>query len=239
MKRQNKLILSIIIVGLIGVGAIVYGTFFSGPDLSLGDKSILVLAVDEGESRPGMGAVDMAFIVELKNGSIHNYTPVYPSGMRHPTQPEPAEAQAQGAGAMMLLHDSLWDSDTEQGITYAKEIVEYNTGTQVDAVVAVNTEAIDAVISSAGEIKIKNETVNISAIDLVRENDQLYGGSMSRGQAVLALASTLSKAANNPDTRSDMVQTAIDQYSKGNIVMVPSGSFMGLMAFKGIDSVNG
>ncbi|KZX15326.1 hypothetical protein MBCUT_15670 [Methanobrevibacter cuticularis] len=239
MERQKKLVIAIIVVAAIGIGAVIWGTFLAGPDLSAGDKSILVLAVDESEPRPGMGAVDMAFMVELKDGSIANYTPIYPSGLRHPTQAEPAEAQAQGAGAKMLLHDSLWDTNTEQGMSYAKEIVEHNEGVKVDAVVAVNTEALDAIISSAGEIEVNGEAVDLKAIDLVRENDELHGGTMSRGDAVMALASALSEAANNGANRDAMIQAALDQYSKGNIVMVPGGSFMGLMASKGIESITG
>ncbi|MBZ9571514.1 DUF4012 domain-containing protein [Methanobrevibacter sp. TMH8] len=239
MERRNKLIILIMVVAAIGVLAIVWGTFLGGPNLAQGDKSILVLAVDEGEKRPGMGAVDMAFVVEMKNGSIANYTPVYPHGMRHPTQAEPAEAQAQGAGSKLLLHDSLWSNDTEQGMEYAKEIVEANTNFTPDAVVAVNTEGLDAVIAAAGPIKVDGKEANISAVDLVRENDQLHGGNMTRGQAVMALASALSTAANNPTTRNAMVQAALDQFSKGNIVMVPQGSFVSLMASKGLGSIIG
>lgn len=237
MERQEKLIIAIVIVAAIGIGAAIWGTFLSGPDLSSGEKNILVLAVDESESRPGMGGVDMTFMINLENGSIKNYTPIYPGGMTHPTQAEPAEAQAQGAGSQMLLHDTLWDTDTEQGMQYASEIVEYHTGIHPDAVVAVNTEAIDAIISSAGELRINGSTVNISAVDLVRENDELYGGSMSRGDAVLNLARAISKAATNENKRSAMVEAALDQYSKGNIVMVPEGSFMGLLATKGFESL--
>ncbi|MCL2115391.1 MAG: DUF4012 domain-containing protein [Methanobrevibacter sp.] len=231
MDRKNKLLMGIIIVGLIGVGALIYGLFLSGPDLAQGNKSVLILAVDESESRPGMGAVDMAFMVELENGSIVNYTPIYPGGMRHPTQSAHPDAQAQGAGAMMLLHDSLWDTDTVQGMKYAQEIVEYNTGMKSDAIVAVNTEAIDAVISAA---KIPT---SLNAADIVRENDQMYGGSMTRGQAVMSLVRALSRAATNEATRNTMIQTALDQYSNGNIIMEPSGSFMSLLATKGFDSI--
>jgi uncharacterized protein DUF4012 len=237
MERKNKLIIAIMVVAAIGILAIVWGTFLGGPDLAQGDKKILVLAVDESETRPGMGAVDMAFMIDMKNGSIANYTPIYPSGMRHPTQAEPSEAQAQGAGAKLLLHDSLWDTNTEQGMQYAKEIVESNTGLKSDAVVAVNTEALDAVISSAGPIKVNGQESNISAIDLVRENDELHGGSLSRGEAVLALAKALSTAANNQTSRDTMIQAALDQYSKGNIVMTPQGSFVSLMASKGLGSL--
>ena len=237
MNRKNKILVGIIIVGLIGLGAFMYDMFLAGPNLSQGDKTILVLAVDESEQRPGMGAVDMTFVIQLKNGHVVNYTPVYPGGMKHPTQPEPANAQAQGAGSRLLLHDSLWDADTVKGMNYAKEIVEANTNFTPDVVVAVNTEAMDAIISSAGGVKIKGVQTNISAADIIRENDQLHGGPMTRGEAVLSLVSALSKAAKNEATRGAMIQTALDQYSKGNIVMVPSGSFISLLFSKGFDSL--
>jgi len=235
MERENKLIVAITIIAAIGILAVLWGTFLGGPNLSEGEKSILVLAVDESEPRPGMGAVDMAFLVELKDGSIKKYTPIYPGGMRHPTVAGPAEAQS--AGDKLLLHDSLWDSDTQKGMHYAKEIIEANTNMNPDAVVAVNIEGLDTVISSAGQHKINGTPVNMSAIDIIRESDELYGGSMSRGDAVMNLATALSTAANNEKIRNTMVQTALDQYAKGNIIMLPEGSFAGLMASKGLGSL--
>ncbi len=68
MERKNKLIIAIAIVSAIGILAVAWGTFLSGPDLSLGNKNILVLASDKDE-QPG-GGVDMAFMVKLENGSI-------------------------------------------------------------------------------------------------------------------------------------------------------------------------
>ena len=86
--------------------------------LASGDKNILVLASDKDE-QPG-GGVDMAYMVKLENGTIANYTPVYPGGMTHPTK------QALGGlEGPMRLHDCLWDGP-EQGMEYAKEIVEAN-----------------------------------------------------------------------------------------------------------------
>ena len=83
-----------------------------------------------------MGACDMAFIVSLRNGEIQNYTAIYPHGMTHPNASEPAEAHAQGAESRLLLHDAFWDSNNEKSMQLAKEIVEYQTRTPIDAVVA-------------------------------------------------------------------------------------------------------
>ena len=65
MERQNKLIIAITLVAAIGLVAMTWETFLEGPDLSIGDKKILVLASDKHE-QPG-GSVDMAFFVELKD----------------------------------------------------------------------------------------------------------------------------------------------------------------------------
>ena len=115
MIRTKKLVIAILIVVLVGLLAIIGSAFLGGPDLSQEDKEILVLASDK-EEQPN-GAVDMAFMVHLKNGSFKNYTPVYPGGMTHPSQPAPGNI-----GGKMYLHDCLWDG-TEQGMKYAQEIV--------------------------------------------------------------------------------------------------------------------
>lgn len=237
MERKNKLILAIVFVGAIGILAIIGGIFFSGPDLSSGDKNILVLAGDKNE-QPG-GGIDMAFMVKLENGSIENYTAVYPGGKTHPTQPAPGNLKGK-----MLLHDCLWNGQ-EQGMQYAKEIVESSTGMQVDAVVVVYDEGLDAVIDSIRPLKVNGVETNLSATDIVRENDNYAGykgnsgvtGTMSRGQSVMVLAKALSQAATDPDKRNTMVQAALNEYSKGNILMTPEGSFMGLMGTKGLENL--
>ena len=138
MNRRKKIIIAIIIVILIGLITIIAGVLFinTGGNLASGNGNILVCAIDESEPRPGMGACDMAFIVKIQNGEIKNYTAVYPHGMTHPNASEPAEAQAQGAGPKLLLHDAFWSSDNEKSMKLAKEIVEYQTRTPIDAVVA-------------------------------------------------------------------------------------------------------
>ena len=114
MNRRKKLIILILIVCIIGIFAFVGSFFLGGPSLASGDKNILVLASDKDE-QPG-GGVDMAYMVKLENGTIANYTPVYPGGMTHPTK------QALGGlEGPMRLHDCLWDGP-EQGMEYAKEM---------------------------------------------------------------------------------------------------------------------
>lgn len=238
MERTKKLIIAILIVILIGLLAIIYGALFTGPDLANENKTILVLAADKYEQ--SNGGVDMAYLIRLENGSLHNYTPVYPGGMTHPTQP----ASSAIGGGKMYLHDSLYD-DLKQGMQYAKEIVAANTGVEADAVVVVYDEAVDAVINSVRPLKVDGVETNLSATDIIRENDAYNGyagnsevtGTMSRADAVMVLVKALSQAATDPAKKSAMVQAALDEYSKGNIVMEPEGSFTKLLATKGIESI--
>ena len=182
-----------------------------------------------------MGACDMAFIVNLENGTLKNYTPFYPGDMTHPTASEPKEAQDQGAGSALLLHDAFWDADNEKGLQYAKEIVEYRTNTKIDSVVAINSQALDAILSAAGPLKINGETTNASGIDIIREDGN---GGVSRGDAVMGIVKAAAKAASSsPSVKSAMINAALDQYSKGNIVMDKEGDFAGLLASKGFESI--
>lgn len=239
MDRTRKIIIAILIVVLILLVAIIGGALFLGhnSELSKGNKNILVCAIDESESRPGMGACDMCFIVTLNNGTLKNYTAVYPGGLTHPTAAEPAEAQSQGAGSKLLLHDAFWDADNAKSMQLAKEIVEYNTHKEIDSVVAVNSEALDAILKEAGTLEINGKNTTASGIDIIREED--WGQGVSRGQAVLDIVKAAANAAKNPDVKSAMVNAALDQYSKGNIIMDNQNEFVGLLASKGIETIFG
>ncbi len=238
MTRTKRLIIAILIVVFIGLVSIIAGALFLGheSELTQGDRNILVCAIDESEDRPGMGACDMAFIVNLENGTLKNYSAVYPGGMTHPTAEEPQEAQKQGAGSALLLHDAFWDADNAKGMQYAKEIVEYKTNKSIDSVVAINSKALDAILSAAGPLEINGEITDASGIDIIREED--WGNGMSRGDAVMGIVKAAAKAASkDPNIKSAMVNAALDQYSKGNIIMDNEGDFAGLLASKGFDSV--
>ena len=238
MTRTKRLIIAILIVIFIGLLAVIANALFIGHDggLTQGEKNILVCAIDESETRQGMGACDMAFIINLENGTIRNYSAIYPGGMTHPTAAEPQEAQAQGAGSALLLHDAFWDADNEKGMQYAKEIVEYRTNTTIDSVVAINSQALDAILSAAGPLEVNGEITNASGIDIIREEDWGYG--VSRGDAVIDIVKAAANAASKDDTvKSAMVNAALDQYSKGNIIMDEKGAFAGLLASKGFSSI--
>lgn len=239
MKRYKKLIIAILLVILIGLLAVIAGALFGGPDLTQESKDILVLASDKYEQPHG--SVDMAFMVHLENGSLKNYTPVYPGGMHHPTQAAPG-----GIGGLMYLHDCLWDG-VDVGAKYAQEIVEYNTGLHSDAVVIVYDEGLDNIIDTIRPLKVDGVETNLSAADIVRSNDAYNGyagsenvqGTMSRGDAVMVLTKALANAAKNPDKKATMVKAALNEYSKGNIVMIPEGSFTKLLATKGFEQLGG
>lgn len=238
MTRTKKLIIAILLVILIGLLASIYGALNSGPNLTEENKDILLLTADKYEQ--SNGGVDMAFMIHLENGSFANYTPVYPGDMTHPTQP----ASSALGGGKMFLHDCLYDG-IDDGMQYAKEIVEANTNMTADAVVLVYDEGVDNIINSIRPLKVDGVETNLSATDIIRENDAYNGyagnegvtGTMSRSDAVMVLVKALAQAAANPDKKATMVQAALKEYSNGNIVMQPEGSFTKLLATKGIESL--
>ncbi|MGN0176306.1 MAG: DUF4012 domain-containing protein [Methanobrevibacter sp.] len=237
MKRSKKLIIAILLVILLGLVLFIAGTLFMTPDLSHETKNILVLASDKDE-QPN-GGVDMAFMVRLENGSLKNYTPIYPGGMTHPTKSAPG-----GLGGSMMLHDCLWNG-LDEGMQNAKEIVESRTGMHADAVVVVYDKGIDNIINSIRPLKIDGVETDLNATDIIRQNDAYNGyagndnvpGNMSRSDAVMVLAKALANTAKDPVKKSTMVQAALTEYSNGNIVMEPQGSFTKLLATKGFETL--
>ena len=238
MKRSKKLIIAILLVINIGLLIVIAGALFGGPDLTQESKDILVLASDKYEQPHG--GVDMAFMIHLENGSLANYTPVYPGGMTHPSKSAPG-----GLQGPMFLHDCLWDG-LDGGMQNAAEIVEYNTGMHADAVVVVYDEGIDHIIDSVRPLIVDGVESNLSATDIIRSNDAYNGypgsenvqGNMSRADAVMVLAIALSNASKDPVKKSTMVEAALKEYSNGNIIMKPEGSFTRLLATKGFEKIS-
>ena len=239
MRRRKKLIIAILVVILIGLISFIAHAFFLGPDLTKGEMNVLILASDKGE-QPN-GAVDMAFMVHLVNGSLDNYTPVYPGGMSHPSKPAPGNI-----GGRMMLHDCLWDG-TGVGMENAAEIVEANTGMHADAVVIIYTDGLDHIIDSIRPFYVDGVESNLSSADIVRENDAYAGysgnehvqGNMSRGDAVMVLVKALANATKDPTKKSTMINIAMQEYSDGNIVVSPANAFTRLIATKGFESLSG
>ena len=238
MNRKQKLIIAILSVILIWLLFVIGSFFIGGPDLTTENKTILVLAADKYE-QPN-GGVDMAFIIHLKDGHLKGYEPFYPGGMTHPSQHAPG-----GLGGNMRMHDCLWNG-VEDGMQYAKEIVEARNGTHIDAVVVIYDEGIDNIIDSVRPLEVDGVETNLSATDIIRSNDNYAGyagrqniqtGSMDRGDAVMVLVKALAKAAKDPNKKQTMMKTALDEYNKGNIIMYPKGSFARLLATKGFESI--
>lgn len=237
MRRRMKLTIAIVVVFAILCGLMIWGSTNVESSLAQDNKTILILAADKYE-QPN-GGVDMAYVVYLENGSISNYTPVYPGGKYHPTVAAPSSI-----GGNLYLHDCLWFG-TEQGMIYAKEIVGNTTGIEADAVVIIYDEGLDNIIDSVRPLEVDGEVTNLSATDIIRENDAYNGygssygvtGNMSRADAVMVLVKALSQAAMNPDKKATMIKAAMDEYSKGNIQMYPAGAFEKLLATKGFESL--
>lgn len=238
MKRIKKLIIANLVVILIGIIILTASMYFGGPALEEGSRDILVLA-GEADEQPG-GSVDMAYMVHLENGSLANFTPIYPGGMIHPTQPAPGNLAGN-----MRMHDCLWNG-VDDGAVYAQEIVEYNTGMHSDAVLIVYADAADAVIDTIRPITIDGEVTNLSAVDIIRSNDAYFGygsrtgvtGTMTRNDAVMVLVKAVVKSMKDPEKKQKMMQEAMNQYNQGNIIMKPEGSFMRLLSTKGLDKLS-
>lgn len=214
------LVIFVVILAIIG-GALTYLYMDkSGPLQSTLNAKILVLCADPSEGRPGPGSVDMAFVINMDNGNVKNYTPIYPGGMKHPTAAAPPEVQAQGLG-VLVLHDSLWYENVTYDAQLAQEIVEYNTGIKTDVVVIVKPEALDAIIQSIGGVTIPDQGyVNNNTIEFLR-NEQ-NSGNMSRGNAVESVALAIKNASKDKTNRSSIMNAIIAQYNAGNIIVVPN-----------------
>lgn len=237
MKRRNKIILAIIVILILAIGA--YAGFkitqiSSEPDLLEGEQNVLILGIDESEQRQGLGAVDMAFIIHLSNGTVTNYTEIYPGGMTHFEVAEPPEYQAMGAGPNLLLHDSFYWADSQKCLRLAKEIVEQNTGENITMTVGITSQALDQICAAAAPIHDENgNVITIRGIDFIREDQSANG--VTRGDAVIHFAKILVKEAQDDNKKKAMIEAALDQYSKGQIVMSPEGVFEKLIASKGIE----
>lgn len=235
LKNFLRILLVLILLGSI---LMVY-VYIPGKDtetnLMLGTHHVLVLAADPSEPRPGMGAIDMAFVVTVVDGDIKNMTAVYPGGMAHPTVAAPAEVQAQGV-QVLLLHDSFWWNDTAKDAKLAQEIVEYNTGLKSDAVVVFTPDAVDAMIASVGGVYVEGMgTLNgSSSIEFLRDEQAL--GS-SRGGSVESLMKPLWAAYQDPNKKVALMEAVATQYLKGNIVVEPEELFVQFALANGITKV--
>ncbi len=233
-KKIAIIILLIFIAGILFV-AYEYETTSSAVNVLEGDHNILILCADPSEKRPGIGAVDMAFVVHTTDGNIKNVTPIYPGGMAHPTASPPQYLKDTQGVNKLYLHDSLWSADVENGTKLAQEIVEYHTGYKTDIVVVVTPDAIDALINAIGPIYVNGTDVTGSSIAFVR--DEQYNKGMSRGEAVESVMKPMINATKDKSKFTTLIQTATAQYAQGNIVVVPKDAFIKIAIAYGFKSL--
>lgn len=233
---SKKLIALIILIILIaGAGLVIFHYYSQGKEKFEGNYNVLLLCVDTSEQRPGIGAIDMAFVVNVNQGKLVNMTPVYPGGLAHPTISPTADMKSYGIDKL-YLHDSLWTSDVEKGSKIAQETVEYNTGMKTDLVVIVTPESIDAIIQAIGPIYVEGQGyVTGNSVDFLREEQNKDG--MSRGSAVQSLMEGIKTAIQNPDNRKSLMETVSTQYSQGNIYVIPSTAFQEFLVYEGINTL--
>ncbi|HEX3012696.1 MAG TPA: DUF4012 domain-containing protein [Methanobacterium sp.] len=228
------IILLIFIAGVLFV-AYEYQTTTTEENVLKGDHNVLLLCADPSEKRPGIGAVDMAFIIHTYDGNIKNVTPVYPGHMAHPTASPPQYLKDSQGVNKLYLHDALWDANVETGTKLAQEIVQYNTGLKTDIVVVVTPDAIDAMIKAIGPIYVNGTDVTGSSIAFVR-NEQ-YNENMTRGNAVESVMKPMMNAIKDKNKYSALLQVAAVQYAKGNIVVVPKDVFFKIAIANGLQSL--
>lgn len=237
MKLKQKIAIILLLISATIIGFVDYMalTTSSEENIMKGDHNVLMLCVDPSEKRPGMGAIDMGFIVHTHDGKVVNTTPIYPGGMTHPTASPPQYLKESQGVNVLYLHDALWDEDVEKGAKLAQEIVEYNTGQKTDAVVIFTPEAVDALIQSIAPIYINGqEYANGSSIEFLR-NEQ-YGG-MSRGNAVEGMMKAIMDKSSDPANYSKILQTGATEYTKGNIVVIPKDLFIKLLISNGLGTL--
>ena len=234
-KKKTAIIILLIFIAGIMLVAYEYKTTSADVNVLQGDHDILILCADPSEKRPGIGAVDMAFVVHTTDGNIKKVTPIYPGHMAHPTASPPQYLKDTQGVNKLYLHDSLWSADVENGTKLAQEIVQYNTGYKTDIVVVVTPDAIDALIKSIGPIYANGTDVTGSSISFVR-NEQ-YNEGMSRGKAVESVMNPMMKAIKDKNKFSALLQVATTQYAKGNIVVVPKDAFVKIAIAYGFKSL--
>ena len=89
-------------------------------------------------------------------------------------------------------------------------------------------------LSAAAPLEVNGQNITASGLDFIREED--WGNGMSRGDAVIEIVKAAANSARDPVKKSAMINAALDQYSKGNIIMDQQGAFVNLLASKGIET---
>lgn len=235
LSKKRIIIIILLLLFIAGVSFITYEYFTTTPQENImkGDHKILLLTADPSEPRPGIGAVDMAFVISAHDGKIMDVEPVYPGYLTHPTASPPQYLKESQGVNKLYLHDSLWDENVETGAKLAQEIVEYNTGLKTDTVVIMTPEAVDAILKTIGPVYVEGQGyVSGNSIDYLR-NEQKEG--MSRGNAVESLMKSIMNATKDPSKYKEVLKTCAVEYTKGNIAVVPKDLFLKLMISNGVE----
>ncbi len=230
---KKSIIIIILFLAIVGLSVSAYQLYVStSENVTLGEHNVLVLCTDPSESRPGMGAVDMAFIIKLKDGNITKITPVYPGGMMHPTAPVPDYLKSIGE-TKLRLHDSLWDNDTEKDVKLAQEIVQINTGQKSDVILVVTVDAVDAALRAIGPIYVEGlGDVSGNSLQLLRDEQ---AGGVSRGDAVQGMMTAILNTTQNDKSKYlTLINVGVNQYNQGNIYVYPKGAFAQFLISEGI-----
>ena len=226
-KKIQLVIVIIIIIFILTVGIIIFSNI-GGKGSFRGKHNILVLCTDPTEQRQGVGAVDMAFMLELNKGKLSKTTPIYPGGMYDPSLTPPADLRSEGTN-QWYLHDSLWTSDLNEGVKRAKQIIKYNTNLTTDITVVVNPDAIDAMINTVGPVYSNGQEVTSDSLSFLRNNQDERGA--TRGDAIEGLVDGIIDATEKKGKKAELLATVLDQYGKGNILFVPKDAFQKLIAY--------
>jgi anionic cell wall polymer biosynthesis LytR-Cps2A-Psr (LCP) family protein len=231
---SKKLIAFIIFLIIIITACLAISNFYTqGKEKFDKNYNVLLLTVDPSEQRPGIGAVDMAFVVNVDHGKVVNMTSIYPGGLTHPTLSPPAELRSLGVNKL-YLHDALWDKDPAKGAKIAQEIVEYHTGLKTDLVVIVTPTAIDSLIQAIGPVYVQGQGyVTGNSINFLREEQ----AEMSRGKAIKSLMDGIKNAAQGKDKRMALIKAASAQYAQGNIIVIPPDAFREFVTYEGINNL--
>lgn len=210
MDNKFRIIMAVLLVVFLTSIAAAFGGIFDDGDLTT--QNILVCPVDDN------GACNLAFLVTVENGAISSYTPVFTDGMAHATATNDANEK-------LSFKDVFALSDKQQALDYAKEIYEANNeGVTVDAVVTVDSQTINDVISAAGTLKDGENVITPTATDILNADPN------AGADAVKPICDALLNAAKNPQQRDAMLQAVIGDYKSGDVSLSSIGFFKKFLA---------
>lgn len=233
-KKIAIAIILMILIAMVGFGIYLFTTYQQGKASFQGKHNILVLCADPTEPREGVGAVDMAFIIEINDGKLGEVTPVYPGGLYDPSMTPPPDLRSEGVDHW-YLHDSLWTSNLEDGTKRAQQIVKYNTNLSSDIVVVVTPDAIDAMIKAVGPVYSNGQEVTSDSLSFLRSDQDDNGA--TRGDAIEGLADGIINATRSSGKKTDLITTVVSQSANGNIKVVPGDAFQKLVSYVGFSNL--